>query len=142
MKLISTRVHGMLDYGTVGMLLLLPRVLRWRRTVRQLVTGAALGTLAYSAVTRYEWGLIKVLPMKAHLALDGVNGLLFSLAPILLQEEDLDVAGGLVGIGLFEISAALLTDDRPEAEKPWYRRARTKLVRSALAVTLVRKLLD
>jgi hypothetical protein len=82
-KPISTRTHGILDYLTAGALLALPRALGWSAPVTKLVTGAALGTLAYSALTRYELAPAKVLPMRAHLALDGLSGALFAAAPFL-----------------------------------------------------------
>ena len=70
MKLLSTRTHGVVDYLTAGTLLALPRAMGWGDRVTNLLTGAALGTVAYSLLTRYELGAVKVLPMKAHLALD------------------------------------------------------------------------
>lgn len=43
-KLISTKIHGVLDYVTVASLLTLPRILGWHRDVTRLMTGSALGT--------------------------------------------------------------------------------------------------
>src|SRR3954452_19407841 len=109
MKPLSTRTHGVLDYLTAGLLLALPRALGWDRPVTCLLTGAAAGTLAYSALTRYELGPIKLLPMPAHLALDGASGARFVAAPAFLTREPAGTRASLVGIGLFEIAAALLT---------------------------------
>jgi hypothetical protein len=108
-KPLSTRAHGVLDYLTVGLLLALPRALGWDRPVTRLLTGAAVGTLAYSALTRYELGPLKLLPMPAHLALDGASGALFVAAPAFLAGERAATKAALIGIGLFEIAAALLT---------------------------------
>jgi hypothetical protein len=115
-KPISTRMHGVLDYLTAGTLLALPRLLGWKGPVAQVLTGAAVGTLAYSALTRYELAPVKILPMKAHLALDGMSGLLFAAAPLLFPDEDDTTKGILAGIGLFEIAASLLTRTRPADE--------------------------
>jgi hypothetical protein len=108
-KPISTRTHGILDYLTAGALLALPRALGWSAPVTKLVTGAALGTLAYSALTRYELAPAKVLPMRAHLALDGLSGALFAAAPFLLPAEPQGTRRALTGIGLFELAVVLLT---------------------------------
>lgn len=113
MKLFSTKTHGVLDYLTVGQLLTLPRMLGWSTGVTQWMTGMALGTLGYSLVTRYELGPLKLLPMKGHLTLDAMNGALFCAAPLLFPDEDTTVKATLVGLGLFEIMAALTTETEP-----------------------------
>jgi hypothetical protein len=113
MKLFSTKTHGALDYLTVGTLLTLPRALGWSTGVTQWLTGMALGTLTYSAVTRYELGLLKWLPVKGHLTLDALNGGLFCMAPLLFPKENSTVKGMLVGMGLFEIMASLTTETQP-----------------------------
>ena len=112
-KPISTRTHGVLDYLSVGALCAIPRMLGWDRRVTTLLTGAAAGTLLYSALTRYELGLVKLLPMPAHLALDGASGVLLCAAPFLFLDEKPPPAAGLVGIGLFELGASLLTQTSP-----------------------------
>lgn len=113
MKLFSTKTHGVLDYLTVGQLLALPRMLGWSPKVTGFLNTMALGTLGYSLITRYELGPIKLLPMKGHLALDAMNGALFCAAPLLFPDEDTTVKATLVGLGLFEIVAALTTETEP-----------------------------
>ncbi len=112
-KPISTKEHGMLDLLTVGTLTTLPRVFRWEDRVTGLLTGAAAGMLGYSLLTRYQMGVIKLLPMKVHLALDGVSGTMLLGAPLLLQRKRPGVIATLLGLGAFEIAAALLTKTRP-----------------------------
>ncbi|HEY0738948.1 MAG TPA: hypothetical protein VGD69_28780 [Herpetosiphonaceae bacterium] len=109
-KLFSTRAHGVLDYLTAGTLVALPRALGWSDDVTKWMTGMALGTIAYSAVTRYELGLLKWLPVKSHLTLDALNGGLFCMAPLIFPKEDSTVKGALVGIGLFELLVTLTTE--------------------------------
>lgn len=116
MKLLSTKTHGMLDYAAGPLLLSLPRLLNWNQSATRLLTGAAIGATVYSLLTRYELGVFKVLPMRAHLALDGMSGALLAAAPFFLPEEDETVTAGLVGIGLFEIVAALTTETRSPEE--------------------------
>jgi hypothetical protein len=113
MKLFSTRTHGMLDYVTAAKLVALPRMLGWSEGLTQWMTGMAIGTTAYSALTRYELGAVKVLPMQGHLALDFLNGLTFCAAPLLFPKENTTVKAALVGIGLFEIAASLMTETEP-----------------------------
>lgn len=117
MKLFSTRTHGALDYLSVGALIALPRLLKWSKPTTDLLTASAVATLAYSLLTDYEWGAVKTLPMKTHLALDGMSGIAIAAAPFLLLKEDEATTAALVGIGLFEITASLTTETTPENEK-------------------------
>ncbi|HEX8199890.1 MAG TPA: hypothetical protein VF590_05345 [Isosphaeraceae bacterium] len=115
MKLLSTKTHGVLDYLTAGAMLTLPRAMGWGEAATRLLTGAGLGALGYSLLTRYELGLVKVLPMRAHLSLDALSGAMLCAAPLLLADETPEVKGTLVGLGLFEIAAAMATEAEPAA---------------------------
>lgn len=120
MKPISTRTHGFLDYFSVGVLLALPRLLQWRKEPTRLLTASAVSTLVYSLLTRYEWGLVPVLPVNTHLALDATSGTILCGAPFLLASVDRRVAGVLLGLGLFEIVVPMLTENTPgtHAQEP------------------------
>jgi hypothetical protein len=116
-KPISTRAHGVLDYASAGTLLALPRLLGWTPTVRTLLTGSALATLGASLLTKYELGLVKVLPMPGHLALDGLTAAMHAAAPFLLFDEADREQGNalpiLLGLVAFEAIVALLTQSQP-----------------------------
>jgi hypothetical protein len=73
-KPISTKTHAFLDYITATKLLLLPRMLGFSETVTNAMTAAGLVKLTYTLLTNHEGGVMKVLPMKAHLAMDAVGG--------------------------------------------------------------------
>ncbi len=118
-KILSTRVHGALDYLTAPTLFALPRLLKWNKPLTTLLSGAAIGTLVYSMMTRYELGLLKWLPMKGHLTLDFINGATLAATPFLLldeKERDASTVGLLLGFGAFEIAASLLTETEPSAQ--------------------------
>lgn len=115
MKPISTRVHGALDYMTVVALFALPRLLGWSDHVTTLMTAMAVITLIYSLITRYELGAVSALPMRGHLVLDFLSGLVFLAAALLLTREADMVRGVLAFIGVFEIGASLLTQTEPAA---------------------------
>src|SRR3954470_12689855 len=83
MNLIPTRVHGFLDY-IVGLLLIVAPWLfgfshHGAASSVPIFLGAA--AILYSLLTRYELGLIKVIPMPAHLALDVLSGIFLALSP-------------------------------------------------------------
>jgi hypothetical protein len=112
MRLIPTRVHGALDFLTAFTLLMLPRAMKLDSNVSRLLTNAGASTIAYSLLTRYEYGMLKILPFRAHLRLDKLSAFVFCAAPILLPDEDRDVLSLLVGIGFYELAASQLSSLR------------------------------
>jgi hypothetical protein len=117
MKLIPTRLHAVMDFLMVGALLALPRVLNWDSRVTTLFTIVAIGMLALGLLTRYEAGLLRLLPMRMHLALDFLTGLLLIAAPFfILQGLSDNARTWLLVLGGLEIGAALLTHSHSTVE--------------------------
>ena len=116
MKVISTRTHGVLDYLTGVALLALPRLMGWSSQTTLLLTCLAIGTVVYSSLTRYQLGAMKVLPMKSHLVLDFMSGVLLCAAPFFLNESG-TARIVLIGLGVFEILASLVTQPRSALEE-------------------------
>lgn len=111
--MIPTRVHGVLDY-LVGTMLILAGA-AWLGANNAagavpLVLGAA--TILYSLVTAYELGAIRVLPMRAHLALDLISGIFLALSPWILGFTDRVWAPHLLA-GLLEILVVSLSAHAP-----------------------------
>ncbi|MPR13464.1 hypothetical protein FS320_42255 [Microvirga tunisiensis] len=79
----------------------------------------ALGAILYSALTAYELGLIKILPMSLHLILDGLGGIALAASPFLFGFSDW-VYWPHVLFGLFSVAASLVT--RMETMLPTGRR--------------------
>jgi hypothetical protein len=104
MRFISTRVHGVLDYLTAGVLIAAPSTLGFRRHSMQrwLPLALGVGTIGYSLLTDYELGPFKVIPMPMHLALDAANGALLAASPWLFGFAE-EISAPHLGLGLFEI---------------------------------------
>ena len=86
MRVIPTQIHGLLDYATGGTLLSAPRLLGLdvvpaSARVLRLAGG---GAVLYSMLTDYELGVVKLLPMPVHLALDAASGAFLASSPWLL----------------------------------------------------------
>ena len=86
MRMIPTQVHGVLDYLTGGTLLSAPKVLGLSDVpasarVLRLAGGSA---ILYSLLTDYELGVVRLLPMPAHLAIDAASGAFLASSPWLL----------------------------------------------------------
>lgn len=116
-KPISSTVHGVLDYMTVGLLFSLPRMMGWSRRATEVADVASMGAAVYSLMTRYELGVVRVLPMKAHLTLDAASGAALLGAAALLEDEDPEVRATMGAIGLWEIAAALMTQTKSGVER-------------------------
>ena len=105
MRFIPTRVHGVLDYLTAGVLIAAPALLGFRKHGMQswLPMALGVGTIGYSLLTDYELGLFKIIPMPVHLALDAANGALLAASPWLFGFSE-EVSAPHLGLGLFEIA--------------------------------------
>ena len=109
-KPISTRTHAFLDYLTITKFLLLPRVMGFSKTVTNGMTAVALVKLGYTLLTRHEGGVAKVLPMKAHLAMDVAGGAMMCALPFADEDADETEIGVCCALGAFDILAAPLTE--------------------------------
>ena len=117
MRRISTRTHGVLDFLTVGFALTFPRVLGCSERFTNAVTGLALGKLGYALLTRHELGAVKAIPMPAHLTMDAIGGAGMCALPFILDEDDPAAIACAVGMGLFDIAAAPLTEMTPSFDR-------------------------
>ena len=113
MKRMSTATHGLVDYIVGGALMAIPPMLRmgWKSKAILSSSGAVSGI--YSTLTNYERGLVRVLPMKAHLTLDAISGGMLIGSALILDDEEPEVRTAMACIGAFEIAASLLTETKP-----------------------------
>jgi hypothetical protein len=85
-RFLPTRVHGVLDYLVGVALILAPTIFQFSD-----VGGAAvlvprvLGIvlILYSLLTRYEWGVLKLVPMPYHLVVDLVASVFLAASPFI-----------------------------------------------------------
>jgi hypothetical protein len=112
-KLFSTKVHGVLDYATVITLPAVFRLLNASSGTQRLADGGAIAVLVYSLMTRYELGAFPVLSMPGHLTADAVFGAALGAAALRPSDDTNAVRGALLGLGLFSLSASLLTEIEP-----------------------------
>lgn len=114
--MISTKVHGYLDYLMGLVLLLCPLFLEIQDGAAStilIILGA--GVLLYSLITDYELGLLKILGMKTHLMIDLIGGIFLAVSPWLFGFAD-ENWWLFVVLGVAEIGASLLTSKHPSYE--------------------------
>lgn len=108
--MIPTRIHAVLDYLVGAILIIAPFILGFADGSPAqwvpMILGAA--AIVYSLFTRYELGLVRLLPMPAHLGLDIASGVLLAASPWLFGFAD-RIFWPHVLFGLVEIVVPLLT---------------------------------
>ena len=111
---VDSTLHGMTDYS-VGTFLLtaFPRLagIEGTRSARQVRTAAAIHA-GYSLFTQYPLGVVKVLPYKAHLAIDALGAIALAATPFATGQW---TKGGRcwrphVALALFELASLAMTD--------------------------------
>ncbi|HYO81865.1 MAG TPA: SPW repeat protein [Bryobacteraceae bacterium] len=117
MRFISTFVHGLMDYPMSLVLFFSPELFGFAdaggmATMLPRVLGVVMAATAL--MTRYELGVMKVLPMSTHLMLDLMAGVLLAVSPWLFGFADLSRATtAFVVLGLLEAGTSLMTRRTP-----------------------------
>ncbi|WP_114941175.1 hypothetical protein [Mucilaginibacter endophyticus] len=112
-KPISKNLHGLIDYTYAAIVPVLPELagFRKRETAKVLCRSLGAGALTYTLLTKARWGLIPLLPFKAHLAIDLSVSCLALAAPWLLGFSRKKTArNALLAAGIIGLTASLLTD--------------------------------
>ncbi len=88
MKVISSKVHGVLDYLTVIFLILSPSIFNMDDGLRTCTYVLAGLQLIVSILTDYEPGLIKVIPFKVHGLIEMAAAVILAIIAFLFLHND------------------------------------------------------
>jgi hypothetical protein len=111
---VDATLHGVTDY-TAGATLttFLPKLLgiEGTRAARQIRTAGAMH-VSYSTLTDYPLGIVKLIPFRAHLAIDAAGALALAATPFVTGQFTRGSSQWLphLGLCLFELSALLISD--------------------------------
>jgi len=149
-RVVPTKVHGAIDYATVPALAVAPKVLHLNGTRSSSLIPRAIATAGsvVAPLTDYELGVKRLIPMRAHLAVDALSGLALAGGPwasgSARQGTRHWLPHALIGAG--EIALALTTKteapSRARATLPWKPAAAAAAAAAgiaAVAVIAVRK---
>lgn len=114
MRFIDTKIHAVIDYLMGFLLIVAPWIFgfadggaeQWVPVI------LGLGTIFYSLITDYEYGLLKVLSVKAHLMVDLIAGIFLAASPWIFGFAD-DVYLPHLILGIAEIGASCFTKKHP-----------------------------
>lgn len=128
--MISLKTHNVLDYVFGVVLALCPYLFNFTTldVARNLFQTVGIGLLVYSLMTNYRYSIIKLISVRAHLALDVVAGALLMIAPWLFGyrlslsgfQTSVHVIAGLAVLGLvaFTERGRIKAEEKPEKEFP------------------------
>jgi hypothetical protein len=115
-KPISTRTHGIIDYGWVAAASALSDRVDGATSTARLLRTAATAAAASSLVTNYESGAVRIMPMRGHLAVDfALCGVLLA-SPLFLPATERRYALLPVLLGAAGFMTGLLTRPRSPLE--------------------------
>jgi hypothetical protein len=105
MKIISDRIHGILDYVTVAVFALVPSVLGLTGTAALISYALAVIHLAMTALTDMPLGIVRIIPLKLHALVELVVGPVLVVGALVLP---MLFAGGqaffvVAGVAIFAV---------------------------------------
>jgi hypothetical protein len=126
MLMITSRLHGMLDYLVGIALIAAPWLFGFAdfnnfpaATWTPVIIGAFI--IAMSLLTNYEYSMAKIIPLRAHLLMDFIAALFLTVSPWVLNYADYVYAPHLI-VGLVVMLVVSMTVRQPYM--PRYRRER------------------
>jgi hypothetical protein len=114
MKIISTKVHGVLDYLMGVILIASPWLLNFDRGGAETWVPVALGAgvILYSLFTDYEYSVSRSISMRTHLTLDVLSGIFLAVSPWIFGFDEYVYLPHLI-LGILEIGAGAMTETTP-----------------------------
>jgi hypothetical protein len=111
---VDSTLHGVVDYAAGATLAtVFPRFagIEGTRSARQIRMAGAIHA-GYSTLTNYPLGIAKLIPFRAHLALDAVGALALAATPFVTGQfrEDRGQWVPHVALCLFELASLAITD--------------------------------
>lgn len=115
MNIISTKVHGILDYLIGVLLIAAPWLFNFANGGAAqhipVIIGSAM--ILTAMITDYEFAAVGILSMKTHLLLDVLAGTLLAASPWLFGFSDLIFWPHII-LGIIEAATAMITQRKPQ----------------------------
>lgn len=117
MKVISTRVHGVLDYLVGALLIAAPWIFDFADNGPAMWVPIIIGAMSIvmALITDFELSVAKIIPMRVHLMMDVLAGLLLAASPWLFGFADYVYLPHLV-VGLTKVVVVILSERVPRTD--------------------------
>ena len=111
MRLINSRLHGVIDYASVIFLFAAPSFIEMDYLLRSYVYSAATLIFALTFITRFELGVIKILSFRIHGLIEILLVILFTISAFWFSNND-DASGFYfcLWLAVFIMAVFVLTD--------------------------------
>jgi hypothetical protein len=113
---ISTQTHGVIDYTWAASAAAICERISGAPRTKSLLRGASGAATGSSAFTNYEAGLVRMMPMKGHLALDVAMCAVLLAAPLFIPAAERRYAAIPIAFGAVGLLTALLTQTTAPTE--------------------------
>ncbi len=114
MKILTSKTHGIIDYLVVVFLLLSPTIFGLSEPVATLTYCLGGVHLMLTALTKFQYGLIKVIPFQLHGRIELVVSIILIASPLLfgsyVNPENLIDKFFLAGFGMAVFITWVITD--------------------------------
>ena len=126
LRVVPTKVHAAVDHVVGPTLMFAPEIFRLKDDRKAALVPRLTGATEalYANLTDYELAAKRVLPMRVHLALDAISGVMLGSAPWLLGSAKRGTRHWLPHalVGTMEVALALTTKTEPgDRHEPDYR---------------------
>ena len=114
MRFVPTRIHGIVDWLMGSLLIAAPWLLGFARGGPESAVPVSLGAvgLIVTFFTDHEYGVVRRIPMTAHLVVDGLSGAVLAASPWMFGFADVVWVPHVI-LGLTELAAAFVTETLP-----------------------------
>ncbi|MDQ3674857.1 MAG: hypothetical protein M3365_10825 [Gemmatimonadota bacterium] len=115
MRVVPTRIHGIVDWLLGGLLIALPWLLGFAPGAPETYVPVALGAagLLVTFFTDHEYGVVRRIPMSGHLAVDALAGAALASSPWVFGFHETVWIPHLF-LGVTELAAAFVTKTVPQ----------------------------
>jgi len=119
MRFIKPNTHAIIDYAMSIILILSPWLLNFSRNGAETWVPVIIGiaTLGISSITKYKYSLKKIIPMRDHLMIDMVSGIVLAISPWIFGFSNYVFLPHLI-FGIMEIGASLTTETTYRPGRP------------------------
>src|SRR5215211_4889746 len=111
--MISTRLHGLIDYGVASLFAGLAASRALSAPARRTLAMTGVYHASYSVVTDYEAGLRPWLTMRQHLVLDALGGAALCATGLLGRRHSWGERALFIGAGVSELTVVALSHTTP-----------------------------
>ena len=116
-KPISPKLHGVIDYLSVPLLLAAGPLFHFSGWPAQVTSTLAGVALVYSAFTRYPLGLVKMISFPMHGVIDFMFAAALLLSPFVFHfSNDSPARNFFIAMGIFSLIVIALTDFRQSGD--------------------------